>query len=269
MKFKEKIGRILWVLCLCSVLLICGFLIIMRVPAQIIATDEETLRLRKCLEPSKFPYGRPEHPPELTSSRELIMGQNKLADSLSMPLINNKDFNQLKKNGYLVPFEGRSYMVVTVKNKLRFSTKSLGNYLNKLGEDFYTQFGYKLKITQLSRTPQEQARIANGKRVIKTKRKGKWRSRVINVQTNAIPITCCCPELRSLHERGNTGDISRRVIDRRGRQYAMTSEQLEWMRLRLIKDKTENNDRVQPSEEGTCFHIVIFDGTFLAPKLNK
>lgn len=134
-----------------------------------------------------------------------------------------------------------------------FVRPEIKNYLDRFAADFFEEFkkNKKLKITSGTRTLEEQI-------LMRTKKSCYYTHHAAKV---AEPLE------ESLHPRGNTIDISRRVIliaKGKKKETSMSRAETRWMRERLLSDKNNGFKNgaetleIQPIEENHCYHIVIF-----------
>lgn len=245
----------------------------------IVAVDSfaDTLNHRPNLKRGKTVRGRTLRPTELRGSPEQRIQQNLKAINLGLNQITTGDemlsmiqagtLVELLSSRYFevnrgaVPIRklgrGKKRILCQRKEEKVFVRKYVPSYVNLLAGDFYKDFRKKLKITSGTRVLDEQI-------LMRTKGSCYYTPYAAEV-TNPLE--------ESLHVRGITIDISRRVLvaGRNGLQeIPMSRKEIEWMRKRLIADKlngvefeVENQEEsteleTEPIEENICYHIVVF-----------
>ncbi|MBI2062714.1 MAG: hypothetical protein HYT61_00530 [Candidatus Yanofskybacteria bacterium] len=209
-------------------------------------------------------------PAELRGSREQRIEQNTKAIGLGFEQITtDQELLKMVTNNLLVELKDAEYYFVdrgvTPLKKKRNGKKIItcppkenkvfvldftAAYVELLARDFFLEFGKKLKVTSGARSLEEQL-------LMRTEGSCYYTSYAAEVK-NYLE--------ESLHVRGNTIDISRKVITivrGRRKEISMSSREVKWMRDRLIADKLKGIEfETEPIEENICYHVVVF------PKIN-
>jgi hypothetical protein len=165
-------------------------------------------------------------------SREMLIRQNLQIDELALPRIADDDeLNAQIGGGELVPLEDSQYLTVAsnLKENRRYCKPWTRDFLQDLGEDFYTEFRKPLVITSLVRTAEQQKKLRRRNR-------------------NAAPEE---GETVSTHLTGMTFDLLKR---------GLTRKQHQWLEQYFLPLK--DLGLVEPIEERRqpVFHVTVFNG---------
>lgn len=170
--------------------------------------------------------------PMFRGSREMLIRQNLQIDELALPRIADDDeLNAQIGGGELVPLEDSQYLTVAsnLKENRRYCKPWTRDFLQDLGEDFYTEFHKPLVITSLVRTAEQQRKLRRSNR-------------------NAAPED---GETVSTHLTGMTFDLLKR---------GLTRKQHQWLEQYFLPLKELG--LVEPIEERRqpVFHVTVFTG---------
>lgn len=207
-----------------------------------------------------------QRPEELRGSREQRVKQNIKAGNMGLGQITSEqEISSMAADKLLVELTDAEYFLVDrgvmpVKKKRSgkkitlcspkenkiYVLKFVVPYIQLLAQDFFLKFGKYLKITSGARSLEEEI-------LMRTKGSCYYTPYAAEVDN---------PREESLHVRGNTIDVSRRVVSViRGKQkeVAMSAKEIKWMRERLVADKLNGIEfETEPIEEKVCYHIVVF-----------
>lgn len=218
-------------------------------------------------------------PPELRGSKEQRVEQNTKANELNLVHITTRaELETFASSGVLIELTDSDFYYIDPKperictldarGKYRAKTAKrrifvypeVKKYLDWRAEKHFSEVHARYKITSGARSLEEQ----------------------VSMRTRGSPCftgyaaEADNPLEESLHIRGNTVDISRKVmpVSNRGtkqKERQMTSREIAWMRARLIEDmklegveaeeeipETLKEVEVEPIEENICYHIVVF-----------
>lgn len=197
---------------------------------------------------------RPHHPPELTSTKELIVQQNQIAERLGVPIITEKLFRQMKdeKPCKLVLVKNTKYYQVNqVRVTDRWTYPYVRDVMGEIGELYYKKFHKRFPIISMART------LERYQRMIKP-RIGRRKNRAYNPNVFFDPDN---PEAVSMHVRLLAFDSTDKDL---------TEQQKIVWRETLVSYVKTKNGRVQVAEEsnrGTgeilANHYVVYYGSFL------
>ena len=225
---------------------------------------------------------RPPHPPELTSSKEIVAEQNKVAERLGVPIILDdemlKEFTSEKTpdENRLVRLVNTPYCSVTrVNPQFRWTHQWVRDYIDDLSKRYYAISHERLQIVSATRTLKWQKLMTT--KWIYDKRGRRHRNRAYN--PNAF-IDTDNPDVTSLHTFALAFDISTKQ---------MTPVLIMILQEILITDTKNTQNRVQVAEESIkirhrhahrrrgkrttytytysyriiAYHCVIFNASFL------
>jgi hypothetical protein len=170
--------------------------------------------------------------PLFAGSHEMLVRQNQHLDLLELPRINNDaELLQLEEQRELVPVaNSRSLMVApNLPENRRYCRPWTRDFLEDLGEAYYSEFHQPIVATSLVRTVDQQRRLRR-------------------VNGNAAPQE---GDTASTHLTGVTVDLLKR---------GMTRQQHKWLEDYFLQLKDAG--LVEPIEERRqpVFHVVVFDG---------
>lgn len=190
--------------------------------------------------------------PLLCGSDEVVRKQNRIADAKELQLFHNRDLEEAKHNGTLVPLFENEYMVIDTRldKDLRWCLPSVRDFLLEISKKYFQEFGYSLQINSAVRTVEGQEYLRMCKRVCK---RGKC---YLVGECNRNAGLTHGPKA-SLHLRGLAVDIAKMPLRNEKKAHISLGE-LAWIRNYLIDG--EKKGRVDATEERNqaIFHIVVF-----------
>ena len=171
----------------------------------------------------------------LVGSPESLVKQNKVADLEMLKRIeNDRDLEELKKAGIVVPLPLSAKIDSRLDEKWRYCLQCTSDFLDDLAVDFIDRFGRQFQVNSAVRTIERQLEIRRGDK-----------NNPENI--NAAPTE---GQRASPHLTGATIDIAK---------IGLSSEELDWLRERLLL--FEDRDFVEATEEWEqlCFHVMVFN----------
>ncbi len=178
--------------------------------------------------------------PVFPGSHELLVRQNEELNQLELPRIaNDAELLQLEEAEELVPVEDSDSLNVSPRlaENRRYCRPWTRDFLEDLGDAFYSEFHRPIVVTSLVRTAQQQKKLRRRNR-------------------NAAPEA---GDTVSTHLTGVTVDILKRGLSRK---------QHNWLNEYLLPLK--NAGYIDPIEERRqpVFHIVVYN-TYGEPKVDE
>lgn len=210
----KKAGVILTALSVCGVLFLTD-------DAMAIVRHAKKLKAAKISKQAICPLSL-----YLPKTKESLAKQNAVIDAFGLPRVTDSEmFRRYIASGHFVVVAALELNVADEVGG--YAIPPTRDFFLMVGKDFFAEFREKLKISSLLRTPKNQEKIVGEGRSI---------------------ADGSAPELQSSHLAGVSGDISKKPLSEKERQWIIT-------KLRVYK----NAGKIEAAEEmcNNAFHIMV------------